>query len=301
MRSQSIGVMSLLLAGSAALFVLQQKNASTEITPRPLLYLVADTQRELERIPLVLTRVSVKEENTIGQELARQFHSATSESDPKAQRMAAYLNEVGGRLVAHTRRKGIAYRFHYVPDSNLVNAMALPGGQVFVGRGMMDLCETEDELAAVLGHEIAHVDQRHAIERLQYELQSGKLGLGGFYRLGSLGVMLFRAGYIKEQELEADRVGLRLSVAAGYSPAGGLGVMRKFSQLRLKVMAQPDSPVQEVVSVPLQSLREYFRSHPPPHERLAVLEKQIAARGWDSTQPQRPIATADPTGETALP
>ena len=288
MKQRPIVTVALLVAGSAGLWLLQQEGATTEITPRPIFYLVADAQRQLERIPLRITRVSVEEEGRVGRELASQMSFATSEDDPVVQSRIAYLNEVGRRLAVNAERPGIHYRFHYVPSADFVNAFALPGGQIFVGEGLLQLFETEDELAAVLGHEIAHVDRRHCIERFQYELASRKLGLEGFYRLGSIPVRIFQQGYGKEQELDADRTGLRLAVEAGYSPAGGLAVMEKFSRF-YPDQDRANSPLQEVVTIPLQSLKEYFRSHPPPADRIAVMEREIAAHGWDVTRAQRPL------------
>ncbi len=290
MKQRPIVTMALLAAGGAGLWLLQREGATTEITPRPIFYLVADAQRQLERIPLRLTRVNVEEEGRVGRELASQISFAASEDDPSAQSRIAYLNELGGRLAVHAERRGINYRFHYIPHQGFVNAFALPGGQIFVGEGLLQLFETEDELAAVLGHEIAHVDRRHCIERFQYEIATRKLKLDLFYRLGpALLVRIFQQGYSKEQELDADRTGLRLAVEAGYSPAGALRVMEKFDELRNRTSQPKRSPVEELASLPLQSLQEYFRSHPPPQDRIAALEREIAVRGWDSSQETRPL------------
>lgn len=291
MSQQRIVAGVLLLASAAAVYALNRRGITAEITPRPLLYLVADTQRELERIPLELTRVSDEEENRIGDELADGFGLAPERiTDHEQQRVREYLSAVGGGVAARVRRKAIHYRFHYVPRDGLVNGTALPGGHIVFGRGLLKLLESEDELAAILGHEIAHVDQRHAIERLQYELKSRQLGLGGLYQLGALGVALFQAGYTKEQELEADRVGLGFAVRAGYSPGGAIDVMRRFAKLRLPSSRQATSPVEEAAGAPLQALQEYFRSHPPESERIAAFEAEIAAHRWHANQARRPLA-----------
>jgi predicted Zn-dependent protease len=282
----------LLLASGTALAWLQWHSATGEITPRPLLNMIADAQRQIERIPLGLTRVNPEEENEIGREMARRYGGSppAGQSGDEAQRITEYLNAVGQRLAANVKRKAIRYNFHYIDDASFVNAFALPGGQIFFGRGLLNLLETEDELASILGHEIAHVDARHCIERLQYELKSRKIGLGGLYRLGRPAVMIFQAGYTKEQEAEADRLGLETSVAAGYSPAGAIRVMERFAQLSQGVPRQHTSPIGEIASVPKQTLQEYFRSHPPPRERIAFFEKMIAERGWDAKAAQRPLA-----------
>jgi predicted Zn-dependent protease len=208
----------LLLAGCAAIFILQRQKATVPITPRPLLYLVADTQREAERIPLAVTRVSDKRETQVGEQIVGSYGlTAAPAGDPDARAIIEYLNAVGLRVASHVQRKAIPYHFYLQDDPNFVNAFALPGGNIVVGRGLLSLMESEDELAAVLGHEIAHVDNRDAIERLQYKLASEKLGLGDLFRFGAPAVEIFEAGYTKEQEFQADRTGLALAVEAGYS------------------------------------------------------------------------------------
>ena len=291
MRRRRILVLALLIAGVAGIWALQRKQVSTEATPRPLLYLLADTQREVERIPLELTRVSAQEENQLGEEMARNFGlTPANTKDPEVNRIRDYVSEVGRRVTHGVKRPGIHYRFHYNASSSFVNAAALPGGQIVIGKGLLQLLESEDELAAILGHEIAHVDERHAIGRLQYELKSRKLGIGGLYRLGSIGVQLFQAGYTKEQEFEADREGLRLAVAAGYSPGGAIDVMKRLERLGQPAPAQATSPVEEIARVPAQALQEYFRSHPPARERIAAFEKEIAANSWKADAARRPFA-----------
>lgn len=282
--------MGLLLASGVALLAMQHKLVSTEITPRPLLYLVADTERELERIPLRMTRISEREENQIGQELARSYGLMPAiHKEADAQRIAAYVQSVGQRVAANVKRKEIQYRFYYKDEPHFVNAGALPGGQIVIGRGLLELLESEDELAAILGHEIAHVDERHAIERLQYEVQSRKLGLRGLYRLAQIGVVLFQMGYTKEKEEEADRVGLGLTVTAGYSAAGAVEVMKRFDRMYGGQARVATSPIEELAGMPLRSLGEYFRSHPPARERIATLEKEIRARGYNAAQAPKPL------------
>jgi len=301
-KRRPLAVVILLVLGAAALFLLQSKKAVTQIGLRPLFYLLADVQQDAERIPMLLTRVSVAEENRIGEDLARQYRSYFSgdmEEGSEAAEIEAYLSEVGSRVAMAAGREGIEYRFHYVPSKDFINAFALPGGQIFFGRGLLDLLESEDELAAILGHEIAHVDRRHCIERLQYELKARKLGLGGFYRLGRVAVRLFQAGYTKDKEFEADRAGLALAVKAGYAPAGALDVMDKFKELARKARSGPASPVEEAVSVSLGSWREYFRSHPTPEDRRTALEREILARGLSRDAARLPLKF--PRGEEAKP
>jgi len=293
MNVRRIIALVLFVACGAAVWALNRRGAAGEITPRPLLYLVADTQREMERIPLELTRISDAKENEIGGELARSEglqNRAASERTTENNRIELYLNTVGQRLTERVKRPAIHYRFYYIPEDYFVNAAAMPGGQIVIGRGLLRLLDTEDELAAILGHEIAHVDERHSIERMQYELRARQLGLDGIYAIGAPAIQIFEAGYTKEQEADADRIGLQFAVNAGYSPGGGVDAMRRLQELEPKPGAPADSPVEEMAGAPMQGLEEYFRSHPPASQRIAAFEKQIADNQWDSNRPQRSLA-----------
>ena len=110
----------------------------------------------------------------------------------------------------------------------MINAFALPGGHVYVGAGLLALMDSEDELAAVIGHEIEHIDHYHCAERVQQEQALRKIPLGG---LVALPIELFEAGYSKDQELEADREGTRLAVQAGYSANGAIRMFETFERL----------------------------------------------------------------------
>jgi tetratricopeptide (TPR) repeat protein len=295
---------TLLVAGCVALYFLQRNKSDAPISPAPVLYLVADSEREAERIPLALTRVSDAEENQIGANIAKEYgltdpHRFDNDRSGDSQAIERYLNTVGDSLTPQVQRTAIHYHFYLDSDPNLVNAFALPGGNIVVGRGLLNLLETVDELAAVLGHEITHVDERHAIERLQYELTAKKYGLNAFYQLGRPAIEIFRAGYTKEQELDADRVGLDIAVYRGYSSAGGTDLMKRFEKLEAEESEshRPSSPIEEIAQVSVNSLQQYFRSHPPASERLAAMQTEIISQGWPITAQRqltiRPIFLAD--------
>ena len=82
--------------------------------------------------------------------------------------MSDYVSRVGAKVAARAHRK-LPYKFHYIPNMDFVNAFALPGGHVYIGAGLVALMDSEDELAAVLGHEIEHIDHYHCAERVQTE------------------------------------------------------------------------------------------------------------------------------------
>ena len=198
--------------------------------------------------------------------------------------MQAYINTVGRKVAGRARRK-FDYKFHYVADENLINAFALPGGHVFIGKGLLQLMETEDELANVLGHEVEHIDNYHCVERYQLKVHIGELPLGD---LLALPVELFQTGYSKEQELEADRDGTYLAVMAGYSPQGAVHVFKTFGRLHREYVLKAQSPDEELSQVAIAGLEGYFRSHPLTEERIHQIQRMIAANKWVSS-PERAL------------
>jgi predicted Zn-dependent protease len=149
--------------------------------------------------------------------------------------------------------------------------------------------DSEDELAAVIGHEIEHIDHYHCAERAQREQALRKLPLG---TLVSLPVAVFTvgySGYSKDQELEADREGTRLAVDAGYSATGAIRMFETFGRLYEEYEGKAKTPQEELSRVAQQSLDGYFRSHPLPSERIAQIQRMIAAEDWRA-HPERDLA-----------
>ncbi|MDX6749006.1 M48 family metalloprotease [Geminicoccaceae bacterium 1502E] len=150
-------------------------------------------------------------------------------ADPALQ---AYVERVGRSLGQVSELKDQSFTFT-VLDSDVVNAFALPGGYVYVSRGLLALADNEAELAGVLGHEIGHITARHTAQRYDRAMlgQLGSLGaaiLGGVLlgdtgakmgqQVGSLGATAYVQGFSRSQELEADQLGIRYMVRAGYDP-----------------------------------------------------------------------------------
>ena len=179
------------------------------------------------------------------------------------------LNNVGNRLAAVSDRKDIEYRFFVLEDKDL-NALAIPGGQIYVYQGLMNVLD-DDELAYVVGHEVGHVAARHIAKRLQgnmaYQLllavafagfsdklgdnaQSVAQGIDQIYNLIDL-------GYSRQDEYEADRLAVKYSYKSGYNPNASLTALEKIKK--------GEGPNWKVLG--------YFRSHPYIDERTAALRK----------------------------
>ncbi|HEY6182852.1 MAG TPA: M48 family metallopeptidase [Terriglobales bacterium] len=263
-----IAFIGIIVAGLAAVFISERGKVDVEASPAAILYFVADAEREITRIPMQMTRMSDADEISAGNELARQYESPfqLSEDDLREEQ---YIQQVGERAAEHAHRR-LPYQFHYIPDANFINAFALPGGHVFIGKGLVSLMGTEDELAAVLGHEVEHIDQRHCAERTQQEQIFRKIPLG---ELAEIPVEVFEAGYTKMQELEADREGTQLAVAAGYSSSGAIHMFETFERLEQRYSRHAATPGQEMSQIALETLEGYFRSHPLPEERITQLEQ----------------------------
>ncbi|MEW6076752.1 MAG: M48 family metalloprotease [Thermodesulfobacteriota bacterium] len=148
-------------------------------------------------------------------------------------RVNRYVNLVGNAVALYAGRPEIKFHFA-VLDSAECNAFAAPGGYVFITRGALDLMENEAQLAGVLGHEIAHINEKHIIKELKIRGQddsvAGALGnlIGGStdtfrktleQAMESAADILFNRGYKMEDELAADQIGLLMASLAGYNPA----------------------------------------------------------------------------------
>jgi predicted Zn-dependent protease len=274
--------------GVASVVVSERRKVDVPPSPAALLYLVADTEQELTRMPVRFARMSDEEEIRVGDELARNYTPGEEQQNaPEVAIVQHYLTRVGEQVARNAHRR-LPYKFHYIPGSYLINAFTLPGGHVFVGGGLMELMDSEDELAAMIGHEIEHIDHYHCAERVQREQALRQIPLGG---LVALPIEVFEAGYSKDQELEADREGTRLAVEAGYSASGAIRMFETFARLYEEYQAKPKTPLEEASRLAQQTLEGYFRSHPLPAERIAQVQKMIASEGW-TARPERDLAVA---------
>lgn len=277
----------ILVLAVAAIVTTERHKVDAQPSASTLLYLIADTEQELTRMPVRFTRMSDNEEIAIGNELARNYSNGQEQRRPEQIEIESYLTQVGARLATGAHRR-LPYKFHFIPDQGFINAFALPGGHVYVGEGLLELMDSEDELASVLGHEIEHIDHYHCAERVQQEQALRKIPFGG---LVALPIKLFEAGYSKDQELEADREGTQLTVQAGYSPSGAIRMFETFQHLYEEYQTHAQSPQEELGQVAAETLGGYFRSHPLASERIAQIKMLMASRNWP-THPERDLEVA---------
>jgi predicted Zn-dependent protease len=283
-------------SGVLGIVYVQHEHIDMRPSAQPPLTAAADAQRELTRGPMKFDRLSDADEIEIGNEMAK---AATSLGAPRADRAhdaaaEAYLQFLGSRVAEHARRK-LPWTFHYIPSPEFVNAFALPGGHVFVGEGLLRLVASEDALAAVLGHEVEHIDLRHCAERAQAQARLRQMGsLGDF---AGIPVELFMAGYSKEEELEADRDGTTLAVQNGYSYTGIIDLLHEFKKREKggnRIGGRPEGPLSEAAQLSVSTLSDYFASHPPSEQRAERIRELALERGW-SAKPLRRLAQGDET------
>jgi predicted Zn-dependent protease len=183
----------------------------------------------------------------------------------------ALVQRIGQKLVQASVAAKSPYRFsfHVLADPKTINAFALPGGPVFITEGLLRLLRSEGELAAVLGHEAGHVIARHSSEQLaKAQLTQGLIGAAvvgtGDYTTAQIGQVvgsLIDMRYGRDDELEADALGVRIMAEAGYDPRAMIGVM--------ETLAKASSGSRQP---------EFFSTHPHPESRQTRIREEIAKR-----------------------
>ena len=172
------------------------------------------------------------------------------------------------RIVAVCDRKDIVY-FIKVIDKDLMNAVSLPGGYVYVFKGLMEKLDSDDEVAGVIAHEVAHINARHAVKRIQSAY--GALILQGLATQSSAQVAqgvnfalisLFSA-YSQQDEFEADRLGVKYMKLAGYDPHAMTTVLEKLKK------EEDKEPNREY---------SYWRTHPFIPQRIAAVNQAITGK-----------------------
>lgn len=182
-------------------------------------------------------------------------------------KLQAYVSRLGWWLAMQTERADLPWRFG-VLDSDTVNAFAAPGGYVFITRGLLLRMRNEAELASVLGHEIAHVLRRHHLNAIQKSARTGLMAdLASLAASSSehaalaekaigAGTELYARGLDKDDEFEADRMGVVIAARAGYDPYGLPAVLQTL----------------EAANAQDSNLALMFKTHPAPQQRLELLD-----------------------------
>jgi len=277
-------VAALVLAAAGALYYGERHKIPNRVGPEAVVNAVAETQKDLSHPVAQVVRLSDAEEIEIGNSIAQRYIQTGGWNDSTDAPIEEYVNLVGGKVAAKAHRR-LDYKFHYLPDADFINAFALPGGHIFIGKGIMMLMDSEDELASVLGHEVEHVDHYDCNERVALEARLRNIPFGDLIHLP---IALFQAGYSKEQEMEADRDGTALAVMSGYSPEGAVRMFQTFARLDREYVQKAQSPQEELSQVAIKTIEGYFSSHPQSEDRIHQIQSLIASEKWPRRK-ERPL------------
>jgi predicted Zn-dependent protease len=185
-------------------------------------------------------------------------------------KLQAYLDSVGQKIARVSHRPDLTYHFEAL-NHKTVNAFALPGGYVFITKGMLEKLDTESQLAGVLAHEITHIVARHAsvamsrqigIEILLAAVTTDKTS-ASVLQVADVAEQIIGLRFSRQDEREADLAGMDYMVEAGYNPNGMLETMRMLENL------QDTTPI------------DFLSSHPSPQDRQAYLAQRIQSKYAD--------------------
>ena len=207
----------------------------------------------------------IKAEYDVGQDLAHEIkQQAGLAPEPEVSQL---LNESSSHLTAHVTNKQRTFKFDIVKGTEC-NAFALPGGFIFLTRSLVDLCKQKpDEIAFILGHEMAHVIRGHAMKRIVSSSAMAAASRATPTRnlltvwLRKVGIQFFESAYSQDRELEADVFGARLTKAAGYDPDAPVEMLSRLAELGRNT--------NEI------NIGSYFSSHPPFTTRIHNLKRQF--------------------------
>ncbi|HET9313187.1 MAG TPA: M48 family metalloprotease [Nitrospira sp.] len=237
-----------------------------------------------------VTLLTVEQEKKLGAEEAKKVEQEMGLLDEPA--LTTYVDTLGQRLAKESPRQDVPYQFHVV-DMIEPNAFALPGGYVYVTRGLLALVNTEDELAGVVGHEIGHVAARHTVQRVSRQgpfalITNLVSGVTGFFvplvgdivgGVGNFAQSLVFSPYSRGQESEADKVGQEIAAKAGWDPVGLSDFLTTLGREEALLADGPRRP-------------SFFDSHPATPDRVKHTTKHAKDLRQASREPISPSRDA---------
>ncbi len=228
----------------------------------------------------------------------------------------AYVNTIGQRLAANAGGPGFRYQFRVVNQSD-INAFALPGGYVFINRGVLDNSRNEGEVAGVIAHEISHVALRHGTHQASkaYLAQAGISILGGILggrvgegtaqiinAVGGIGLNALFLKYSRDLETQADVRGSQILAASGYSPVDMVNFFKTLERVdaskKTNWLSNHPAPPDRIARIEKEA--QLLRVSPTPTENVAEL-RQVQSRlaGFGAGQPGRSVSQASASGPSS--
>jgi len=242
-------------------------------------------------VPPAVFSITVKEEEDMSRQMLAMIHKYYDIVDDPD--VVSYVNKIGNRILSVLPQQPFQYRF-YVIKEDVYNAFATPAGHIFVYTGLLDAMVEEEELAGILGHEIAHVYCRHISQKIERSKKIGiatlagiaagvLLGVGGAGEAASAVTMGSMAAgqsaelsYSRENEIQADQLGLKFITDAGYSASGLLKILKK---IRSKTWFGSDQ------------IPKYLMTHPAVEDRIAFIGSWLET--YDRTKKPIPLVNQD--------
>jgi len=208
--------------------------------------------------------ISDSEETRIGRQVALEVEKKYLISQNPT--LNKRVKNIGQKLANISERKNLTFQFKVLERED-INAFALPGGFIYVNRGLLAMLDDDSELAGVLGHEIAHVTCRHGVKRLQNQM-GYSLFLSILFensktirQVVTLAYNLISLGYSKEDEFQADQLSVIYTYKAGYNPEGIMKFMEKLKQIQKREPSEVET---------------FLSTHPPASERIKRIKEEIA-------------------------
>jgi len=242
-------------------------------------------------IPPVVFSITIKEEEDLSRQMMTAIYKYYDIIDDPV--VVDYVNDIGKRILATLPQQPFRYQFHVIND-DVYNAFATPAGHIFVYTGLIDAMEEEEELAGIIGHEIAHVYCRHISQQIERQKKMGwaslaglaagvLLGVGGAGEAASAVTMGSQAAvqstalaYSRENEMQADQFGVKFITGAGYNAEGLLKILKK---IRGKTWFGSDQ------------IPTYLKTHPAVEDRIAFIGSWIES--YDATAKPIPLVNED--------
>ncbi|MCS7253561.1 MAG: M48 family metallopeptidase [Armatimonadota bacterium] len=226
-------------------------------------------------------------EIALGQRVAKEIESQIPLWEEQAQ--LSRVRRIGMSILSVCDRKDMPYEFKIL-NIDEPNALALPGGFIYLTRGLLETVTSDDELAFVIAHEVGHVVGRHARKAISQDAIISVLAsilLGGASQIirtaADVLYTMQRLGYSRNQEREADNLALKYMKAAGYNPLGAISMLSKFAERKLR------------------GLERYFSTHPGADERMERLLKQLGINMSTASLKERLPAMLSSSNDPFLP
>ena len=271
-------ILSLSLCILSIAIVMMRGTAQDQVSLDSVSEIGEGVLHSVNKVGTMLTSVSDQDEMEIGARIhdkVREARLARALADTPIEK---YIHEVGNKVAETVKRKKIKYDFHIVESSDPA-AYAGPGGHVYVTVGLIRVLRSEAELAAVLAHEITHVDAKHCIGSIQYRVRAGNILGADLATLVDMGYHLFfRPGYSEVEEVEADAGGVYLLHQAGYHPLAMVHAFERIDndELLRRYTNTSISPVGDTLNAVGGMITRYFATHPLALERIDKIKRYLS-------------------------